>query len=188
MKRILTVPDNGYFLCLQYPELLRLCQVNQLDMEWILKQQRGLRRFRHSMGAQGIGGVENSRYLDLLKSASQAGLSSTDAAHLAAMPELTQMAIAVYTSASEKIALPQCLKATQACMHLLPFPALEASLRSPLWADEEAQRPIMLSTISDWSLCIICKACWINRSVRSCRHCYWRKRLWMQIAYGEIIL
>ncbi|MDX8402840.1 MAG: NAD-glutamate dehydrogenase, partial [Mariprofundaceae bacterium] len=119
-------------------ELLRLCQVHHLDMAWIQKQQRGLRRFRHSMGVQGIGGVENSRYLDLLKSASQAGLSSTDAAHLAAMPELTQMAIAVYISASEKMALSQCLKATQACMHLLPFPALEASLRSPLWADEEA--------------------------------------------------
>lgn len=119
-------------------ELLRLCQVNQLDMDWIQKQQRGLRRFRHSLGAQGIGGIESSRYLELLKSASRAGLSSADAAHLAAMPELTQMAIAVHISASEKIALSQCLKATQACMHLLPFPALETALRSPMWADEEA--------------------------------------------------
>lgn len=119
-------------------ELLRLCQVHDLDMAWIQNQQRGLRRFRHSLGAQGIGGIESSRYLELLKAASQAGLSSADAAHLAAMPELTQMAIAVHISASEEIALSQCLKATQACMHLLPFTTLEAALRSPLWADEEA--------------------------------------------------
>lgn len=119
-------------------ELLRLCQVHDLDMAWIQHQQRGLRRFRHSLGAQGIGGIENSRYLELLKAASQAGLSSDDSAHLAAMPELTQMAVAVHISSSENIALSQCLKATQACLHLLPFLALEAALRSPLWADEEA--------------------------------------------------
>ncbi len=119
-------------------ELLRLCPVHELDLAWIKRQRYGLRRFRNSLAAQGIGGIENSRYLELLKSASQAGLSPTDAAHLAAMPELAQMATAVHISAAEKMPLSQCLKATQACMHLLPFPVLESSLRSPLWAEREA--------------------------------------------------
>jgi len=119
-------------------ELLRLCRVHDLDMEWIARQQRGLRRFRKSLGAQGIGGAENSRYLELLKSASQAGLSSSDAAHLAAMPELTQMATAVHIGATESLPLSHCLKAVQACMHLLPFQKLESALRTPAWADAEA--------------------------------------------------
>jgi len=119
-------------------ELLRLCSVYDLDMAWIQTQQRGLRHFRNSLGAQGIGGAENSRYLEVLKTAPQAGLQPSDAAHLAAMPELTQMATAVHISASEKIALSQSLKATQACMHLLPFSTLESSLRSSSWADTEA--------------------------------------------------
>ena len=119
-------------------ELLRLCDVHKLETAWIEKQQKGLRQFRNSMGALGIGGAENSRYLDLLKSASQAGLSSNDAAHLAAMPELTQMATAVYISTSRQLPLNRCLKATQTCMHLLPFPMLEFSLRSAAWADSEA--------------------------------------------------
>ncbi len=119
-------------------ELLRLCDVHKLDTAWIEKQQKGLRQFRNSMGALGIGGEENSRYLELLKSASQAGLPSTDSAHLAAMPELTQMATAVHISASKQQPLNRCLKATQACIHLLPFRKLESSLRSAAWADSEA--------------------------------------------------
>jgi len=119
-------------------EILRLRPVHELDKEWIEQQKQGLRKFRKSLGVQGIGGVENSRYLVILKSTSQAGLSSTDAAHLASMPELTQMATAVDISATEKIPLTRCLKATQAAMHLLPFSSLESSLRTPFWADREA--------------------------------------------------
>ncbi len=119
-------------------ELLRLCDVHNLDSTWIEKQQKGLRQFRNSMGALGIGGAENSRYLELLKSASQAGLSSEDAAHLAAMPELTQMGTAVHISAIKQLPLNHCLKATQACMHLLPFHPLESLLRSAAWSDPEA--------------------------------------------------
>ncbi|MCF7822140.1 MAG: NAD-glutamate dehydrogenase [Mariprofundaceae bacterium] len=119
-------------------EILRLCPVHELDKAWIKQQQRGLRSFRKSLGIQGVGGVENSRYLDILKSTSQAGLSSADAAHLASMPELTQMASAVHISATEKTPLTRCLKATQAAMHLLPFSALESSLRTPFWADKDA--------------------------------------------------
>ena len=119
-------------------ELLRLCDVHKLDAAWVKKEQKGLRQFRNSMDALGIGGAENSRYLELLKSASQAGLSSNDAAHLAAMPELTQMASAVHISESKQLPLNHCLKATQACMHLLPFDKLESSLRSAAWSDSEA--------------------------------------------------
>jgi glutamate dehydrogenase len=107
-------------------------------MAWMHKQQRVLRRFRRSLGAQGVGGNENSRYLELLKSADQAGLSAMDAAHLAAMPELTQMATAVHISTSEELPLAQCLKATQAAMHLLPIPSLESALRSSMWSGDEA--------------------------------------------------
>ena len=119
-------------------ELLRLCPVHGLDKAWIKKQQQGLRSFRKSIGIQGIGGIENSRYLEILKSTSQAGLSPEDAAHLAAMPELTQMATAVHISAMENTPLARCLKATQTAMHLLPFSALESSLRTPFWADSDA--------------------------------------------------
>ncbi|MFC1626559.1 NAD-glutamate dehydrogenase, partial [Pseudomonadota bacterium] len=119
-------------------EMLRLCPVHELDKEWIKQQQQGLHKFRKSLEIQGIGGVESSRYLEILKSTSQAGLSSTDAAHLASMPELTQMATAVHISATENIPLARCLKATQAAMHLLPFSILESSLRTPFWSDKEA--------------------------------------------------
>jgi len=119
-------------------ELLRLCDVHKLNSKWIERQQKGLRQFRNSMGALGIGGAENSRYLELLKSASQAGLSSDDASHLAAMPELTQMAPAVHISETKQLPLTHCLKATQASMYLLPFHKLESSLRSAAWADSEA--------------------------------------------------
>jgi glutamate dehydrogenase len=119
-------------------EMLRLSPVHELDKTWIKQQQHGLRIFRKSLSIQGIGGIENSRYLEILKSTSQAGLSSADAAHLASMPELTQMATAIHISAMEKLPLSRCLKATQAAMHLLPFTLLESSLRTPFWADREA--------------------------------------------------
>jgi len=119
-------------------ELLRLCEVHNLDMAWLTRQQNGLRRFRKSLGAQGIGGSENSRYLELLKSAAQAGLSAEDAAHLAAMPEMTQMATALHISSNQSLPLGKCLKAVQACLHLLPFQKLESALRTPAWADSEA--------------------------------------------------
>ena len=119
-------------------EMLRLCPVHELDKTWIKQQQHGLRTFRKSLSIQGVGGVENSRYLEILKLTSQAGLSSADAAHLASMPELTQMATAVHISATEKVPLTRCLKATQSAMHLLPFALLESSLRTPFWADKEA--------------------------------------------------
>jgi len=119
-------------------ELLRLCRVHDLDMNWIMRQQHGLRRFRKSFGAQGIGGAENSRYLELLKAAAQAGLSAEDSAHLAAMPEMNQMATAVHISADQSVPLNRCLKAVQASLHLLPFQKLESALRTPAWADAEA--------------------------------------------------
>ncbi|MFQ5581009.1 MAG: NAD-glutamate dehydrogenase domain-containing protein [Mariprofundaceae bacterium] len=118
-------------------ELLRLCTVEPLNQQWVLQQRTGMRRFRHSLAAQGIGGMESSRYLDLLKTVAQAGLSSEHAAHLATMPELAQTAAAVHLSADMNIPLLRCLKASQACLHLLPISEVEAPLRSSGWGEEE---------------------------------------------------
>ncbi len=119
-------------------ELLRLCPVNELTPAWIEKQQKALHHFRKSLAAQGVGGIESSRYLSLLKTASQIGLSTEDAAHLAAMPELAHAACAVHLSTSLKIPLTRCLKASQACLHVLPVEQMEEPLRSPDWGGEDA--------------------------------------------------
>jgi len=118
-------------------ELLRLCPVSSLDQPWILAQRAGMRRFRHSLAAQGISGMESSRYLELLKTVGQAGLSSACAAHLATMPELAQTAAAVHLSAELDMPLLRCLRASQACLHLLPISEVEAPLRSSGWGEED---------------------------------------------------
>lgn len=119
-------------------ELLRLCSIGDLSSTWISEQQKGLKRFRKSLAAQGIGGMESSRYLGLLKTISQIGLPTEDAAHLAAMPELAHSACAIHLATLLKRPLKDCLKASQACLHLLPIEAMEEPLRSPDWGGEDA--------------------------------------------------
>jgi len=121
-------------------ELLRLGDVATVDAEWIHAQRKGLRAFRHSLAAQGVGGMESSRYLTLLKTVSQVGLPTEDAAHLAAMPELAHAACAVHLASELGVPLKRSLKASQACLHVLPIEAMEEPLRSPDWGAEEAHR------------------------------------------------
>lgn len=119
-------------------ELARLCPVEQLDMTWAVEQRRNMRRFRHSTDAQGIAGQESSQYLEMLKQASQNGLTQELAAHLASMPLLAQMATAIHLASSLACSPRRAIRALQACMHLLPFEQLEASLRTSGWGAKEA--------------------------------------------------
>jgi len=116
-------------------EMLRLCPVIKLTQAWMKQQRSGLRRFRHSLAAQGISGMENSRFLELLKSAGRAGLGSLHAAHLATMPELSQTATSLHLSSMLKQPLLRCLKANQVCLHLLPLREAESPLRTADWGD-----------------------------------------------------
>jgi len=119
-------------------ELLRLFNIQVWDKPWLKQQQQGMRRFRKSLPAQGVGGSENSRFLSLLKSAGKVGLELEDATHLASLPELAQMAIATYLSSKLSLPLNRCLHAMQSTLHLLPFAALEAPMRSSEWGSEDA--------------------------------------------------
>ncbi|MDX8397766.1 MAG: NAD-glutamate dehydrogenase [Mariprofundaceae bacterium] len=119
-------------------ELLRLFDMQKIDVNWLKKQQQGMCRFRKSLAARGIGGDESSRFLSLLKPARQVGLSIEQASHLAALPELSQMATACFLSQDLSQPLSRCLHAMQATLHLLPFNALEMPMRSAEWASEDA--------------------------------------------------
>lgn len=118
-------------------EMLRLCPVIILTQAWMKRQRSGLRRFRHSLAAQGIAGMENSRFLALLKTAGQAGLSPVHAAHLASMPDLSQTATSLHLSSTLNQPLLRCLKANQACLHLLPLRETESPLRTADWGDHD---------------------------------------------------
>ncbi|MDX8395600.1 MAG: NAD-glutamate dehydrogenase, partial [Mariprofundaceae bacterium] len=117
-------------------ELLRLCPANTLTFDWLTKQQKELRRFRKA--TQGLGYDSHDNYPKILKDAEGIGLEHIHAVHLAAMPELAQSASAIHLANDKKLPLSRCLKALQACLHLLPFVALETPLRSQYWGDAEA--------------------------------------------------
>ncbi|MDX8401662.1 MAG: NAD-glutamate dehydrogenase [Mariprofundaceae bacterium] len=119
-------------------ELLRLAEPGALAPAWIERQRKGLRTFRHSLAARGVGGMESSRFLTMLKQVSELGLDTAHAAHLAAMPELAQSACAVHLADVTGKPLRLCLRASQVCLHLLPLEALEAPLRSPDWGGRDA--------------------------------------------------
>jgi len=119
-------------------EILRLLDISIYDKAWLMQQQKGMRRFRKSLYAKVIGGYENSRFLSLLKPAGISGLAPADAAHLASLPELAQMAAASYLSSKLSLPLHRCLLAMQAALHLLPFSALETPMRSAEWGGESA--------------------------------------------------
>ncbi len=118
-------------------ELLRLAPASGIDRDWMRTQRTGLRRFRHSLAARGVGGLDSGRFLQLLKTVTQAGLSAQHAAHLAAMPELAQTAAAIHLASARHQPLGRCLRASQACLHLLPFEEAEHLLRSAGWGGDE---------------------------------------------------
>lgn len=118
--------------------LLRLCSAWDLKPDYIQTVQKQLRQFRNSTAAQGFSGNENHRFLTDMKQASQAGLSMKYAVHLAALPEISGMACAIYLSLKIGIPLQKCLKASQMVLHLLPIQAMEAQLRSPVWGSPDA--------------------------------------------------
>ena len=119
-------------------ELIRLCPVEQLDMAWITKQQKGLRKFRHSISDSGIGMLSGSSHTELIDSISISELNKEQALHMAAMPTLSQSACALHLASATGHPLRQCLKASQACLKLLPIENLEMPLRTPDWGDEDA--------------------------------------------------
>jgi len=119
-------------------ELLRLCNAWELDRDSLEQQTRQLRRFRKSNAIEGMGGRDSSCYLEILKSAGQAGIGTDDASHLAALPMLSQMATACYLSRKHQTSLLHCLHAMQAALYLLPFTEIEERLRSPQWGSAVA--------------------------------------------------
>jgi len=119
-------------------ELLRLCSVSEQGSDWLPEVHKAIHRFRKSKTAQGISGNENNRFLGLLKHAAQEGLSLHDATHLAALPELAELACALYLSMHHQQALLACIKATQSCLQQLPIPLMEEQLRSASWGGEDA--------------------------------------------------
>jgi glutamate dehydrogenase len=119
-------------------ELLRLCEVKTLDQTWLRRQQRGLKAFCKTEAVMGVGGNENSRFLVLLREAVRSGLSKEDSSNLAMLPELAQMAPALYLSTKLHVPLKSALHAMQAVLHLLPFSAIEAPMRSSDWGAGEA--------------------------------------------------
>ncbi len=119
-------------------ELLRLCDIQHLDQTWLNQQQSGLKAFCKTEAVMGVGGNENSRFLVLLREAVRSGLNKEDSSHLAMLPELAQMAPALYLSTKLATPLKPALHAMQAVLHLLPFSAIEAPMRSSDWGDGEA--------------------------------------------------
>lgn len=119
-------------------ELLHLCDIRNLSQHWLTTQLRGLRQFKKTEAIMGVSGIENTRFLELLREAMRSGLSNDNAASLAMLPELSQMAPAIFLSNDKGIPLSYCLHAIQATLHLLPFSAIEIPMRSSEWGEGEA--------------------------------------------------
>ncbi len=106
--------------------LLRLCPVEELDMAWICRYQRGLRKFRQQAAWSPDAELAGC------------GLGDTQLRHLMLMPQLAQSACAVHLAASMKMNLGRCLNASLVCLTVLPIDEMEQPLRSPEWADDDA--------------------------------------------------
>ena len=119
-------------------DLLRLSPMEHLDMGWITSQQKGLTRFRHDISNMGIGMLAGGSYSELMDSISISELDQQHALHMAAIPVLSQSACALHLASITRRPLKQCLKASQACLKLLPIEHLEAPLRSPDWGEDDA--------------------------------------------------
>jgi len=118
-------------------ELLRLCDVRSLDAAWLKRQQRSLRQFKKTEQVMGLAGNGNNYFLRLLREAARAGLMQKTAADLAMLPELAQIAPALYLSRKYHRPLKHCLHAMQAVLHLLPFSAIESPMRAANWGEGE---------------------------------------------------
>ena len=137
-KDMLLIQHHMQTYILQFAEdILRLFNIRNWDKTWFEKQRQAIQRFRKSDDAIGIGGRESSHFLSLLKSAMQSGMDTEHAMHLAMLPELSQMASACYLSHKLSQPLSHCLHAMQTTLHLLPFSALEAPMRSSEWGGED---------------------------------------------------
>ena len=106
-------------------ELARLCDVVALDLPWIEEKLREMRRFGRTMATPDGREIPD-------------GLPTDTAAQLATLPVLSESATAIHLSMRSRHPLRTCLQATQACLSLLPFTALEMQLRSSRWSDDEA--------------------------------------------------
>jgi glutamate dehydrogenase len=106
-------------------ELVRLCDVVALDLPWIETKLHEMRRFRRSIATRDATDIPD-------------GLTADTAIELAALPVLAESATAIHLSMRSRHPLPRCLQATQACLSLLPFAALELQLRSSQWSNDEA--------------------------------------------------
>ncbi|MDQ6976107.1 MAG: NAD-glutamate dehydrogenase [Mariprofundaceae bacterium] len=118
-------------------ELLRLCDVRKLDAGWLKRQQQSLRTFKKTEAVMGIEGNKNNYFSQLLRDAVRTGLPQESVSSLAKLPELAQIAPALYLSRQYKRPLKHCLHAMQAVLHLLPFSAVESPMRAANWGEDE---------------------------------------------------
>ena len=128
------------YLMLFAEGLLRLCVINKLDAAWIDRQRRGLRQFRQALTASGMHGLTGNNHSALLAAIGQSKLDQSHALHLAALPQLARSAAAVHLSSAMQQPLRRCLKASHACLRLLPIEEMETPLRSPGWGSEDAHK------------------------------------------------
>ncbi|MDQ6982213.1 MAG: NAD-glutamate dehydrogenase [Mariprofundus sp.] len=126
------------YLMLFAEELSRLCPIRKLDANWIERQRKGLIQFSKSISNAGMGVLVGSHHADLQDNIANSSLNQAQSLHMAAMPALAQSACALHLASTTGLPLKQCLKASQACLALLPVEALEAPLRTPDWGDEDA--------------------------------------------------
>ena len=120
--------------------LLRLCHVGALDQAWISRQQKGLRQFHKHLTGQGLEALAGQKQQGIMAAIGESGLDEKHALQLAALPQLAQSACAVHLSSSLKQPLSRCLKASRACLKLLPIDEMEAPLRTPDWGSEDAHK------------------------------------------------
>jgi len=113
-------------------QLLRLCPVHRLSLDWMRRHRRQLRSFRASRSVEGAHRDAQTRFDRILSETKDAGLDATAARHFAALSELAFMGVAAHLSACHG-PLPRCLHACQATIHLLPFSEADWLLRMPDW-------------------------------------------------------
>jgi glutamate dehydrogenase len=116
-------------------ELLRLCPVADLSLDWMRAQRPHFARFGRRVEREGRAG--DGAFARRMAQARAAELSEARAAEAAALPVLSRCGVALHAAARMGTPLPRALAANRAVFALLPFLAAEAQLRGPAWEAEE---------------------------------------------------
>jgi glutamate dehydrogenase len=116
-------------------ELIRLCPVESLTLDWMREQRQHFTRFRHMLEAEG-NGISGDAPCMGYDAARAAGLSEEHAAWLCTMPRLARCGVALDAGQRLRQPLTRCLAANQAAFAVLPLYRVELQLRTPVWGGE----------------------------------------------------